>query len=219
MITPSSLVPPDPVPADAPSGAPVANAKIEQSWLRELERAQGQQRAADSRAVAQAPDAKGARADGERAAPRPAPRGQGAGEWLASRAPRAAGPSASTSAPRAASPRPLAADAGEAAPPTPAGRAADARPAPDPALAFEAEIAARLWGAPRKWEPRRVHARARAGRVWIWIRDADFDASHTARVTAALAALARDAGLELEGITVNGHVVFGDPGDDREATL
>ena len=60
-----------------------------------------------------------------------------------------------------------------------------------------------------------VHAQTNdVGRAFL-----DFDASQRARVTAALAALARDAGLGLEGITVNGHVVFGDPGDDPEATL
>jgi len=100
-----------------------------------------------------------------------------------------------------------------------AGRAADAAPPQKPALAFEAEIAARLWGEPRKWEPRRVHARARDGKVWIWIRDAEFDSSETAQLAASLAQLAHEAGLELEGVTVNGHVVVGHaPGDDPNPT-
>ncbi|HEY6863889.1 MAG TPA: hypothetical protein VI319_08310, partial [Burkholderiales bacterium] len=138
--------------------------------------------------------------------------------WVASRAPRAGAGGAAAATPRgaAAAEEPFA--AGKPGGPAVAARDADAAPALDPARAFELQIAARLWGAPRRWDPRRVHARERGGRVWIWIRDAEFDDAQTGAVASALSTLAREAGLELEGITVNGKVVFGRLPDDRENT-
>jgi hypothetical protein len=218
MIVQNPIGPRDAAPNDGPAGAPVANAKIEQAWLRELERAQWQQRPADARRGAPAPDAKGARAADGRTTPRAGTQAQSTEAWVASRATRAAAGAAAAAVPRAAAQDGPPA-AGKPAQAAAAARDAHAAPARKPALAFEAEIAARLWGEPRRWDPRRVHARERGGRVWIWIRDAEFDASDTQGMTASLAQLARDAGLELEGITVNGHVVFGPaPGDDPDPT-
>src|SRR5262252_4023313 len=73
------------------SSAPVANAKIEQAWLREFERAQWQQqRPADARRADGAPQAKGTPAAAQRAAPRPAAPAQSTEAWVASRASRTA---------------------------------------------------------------------------------------------------------------------------------
>jgi len=218
-ILQNPIVPRQAGPAEGGAVSPGAKDGIEQAWLRELERAQLQQQRGETSRGAAAPDAKDQGAAEQRDAPQPAVRPRTTQSWVASRAPaRPAAGSFDTVATRVGTDDRL--PGARAAQSPPPGRTADTAPPQKPALAFEAEIACRLWGEPRKWEPRRVHARTRDGKVWIWIRDAEFEASETARLTASLARLAREAGAELEGITVNGHVVFGPtPSDDPTRSI
>jgi hypothetical protein len=73
---------------------------------------------------------------------------------------------------------------------------------------LEAMIEMRLWGETRHWERRKALVLERGGRIRVWLRDAELSAGAAQDAVAWLAGLARDSGLELEAVTINGCVVF-----------
>jgi len=192
----------------AETGSPAPKLNSERAWLRELERAQWEQRPVEGK-------------------PTSAPRG---GHAAAGSAPRASPRSpAQRELPRASAERSF--RAGETA--GASGRGAGARipgPAPEssagfarlaalvqapaepaaprPSAMLEAMIEMRLRGEARHWERRKALVLERGGRIRVWLRDAELSAGEAQDAVAWLAGLARDAGLELEAVTINGCVVF-----------
>jgi hypothetical protein len=205
-ILPSLIVPRDPAAAEG-AVSPGAKEGIDQAWLRELERAQLQRQRGASRAPVPAREAKSAGAPEAREAPRALPRPQTTEPQVSSHAVRKPSAAAFAGPARGAAPERGLLETGGPMQAPPAVGVQGAR-VEDLAPALEAEIARRLLGERRRWEPRRVHARTREGKVQLWIRDAELEPPHAAELIAWLSQLVREQGLELEGITVNGHVVY-----------
>jgi hypothetical protein len=181
---------------------------MEKAWLREMERAQWEQRPVEAKPAAATRGRHLAAGSAQRPGTRP-PSQRGLPQPGALRSSRD-GETAHVSAPDdgARNPGSPARSSEPGAKPAATGQAPVEPAAPRRAAMMEATIETRLWGEIRHWERRKALVLERGGRIRVWLRDAELTEESAAETVAWLARLARESGLELEAVTINGCVVF-----------
>jgi hypothetical protein len=193
-------------------GSRTLKSNIEQAWLRELERAQLQQIAAsNTTSKASNPGERSenstlmreqVRAKGRQTALRPE---TGRGPSSASSVESASGSENSWQQALGGMQRLVAKDQARAPTPT-LGKAAIAVPRRSPV--WEAAIESRLWSEARYWERRKAYIVEKGGRVKVWLRDAELKGSSVEETVATIRKMFHEAGMDVDEITVNGHLAF-----------
>jgi hypothetical protein len=198
--------------AQPEDGSRASKAKIEQAWLRELERAQLEQLSAGnarnggsssdrhaSKATMQSGEARHA---GRQGAPEP-----GLGRNRADDRPSQTAPAPGNRRNQGIAVTQRLVAKGEARSGLPAsGEKAATVPKRSPA--WEAVIEQHLWSEARRWERRKAFVLERGGRIKVWLRDSDLESSPLEEIVASIGHLFREAGMEVDEITINGRIVF-----------